>query len=86
MTFGIIGGAGPGAVSFNGYAGKMNLDGSLTINGLEFTSKITATTWLTLGRGMSTEDAWAFMELLSIDLLNELRSTRNTTKEEESGS
>ena len=44
MTIGIIGGAGAGAVSFNGYAGKMNLDGSLTINGLEFTSKITATT------------------------------------------
>ena len=86
MTIGIIGGAGPGAVSFNGYAGKMNLDGSITINGLEFMSKITATTWLTLGRGMAAEDAWAFMELLSMDLLNELRSTRNTTKEEESGS
>lgn len=86
MTIGIIGGAGPGAVSFNGYAGKMNLDGSITINGLEFTSKITATTWLNLGRGMSTEDAWAFMDLLSMDLLNELRSTKKTMKEEESGS
>lgn len=26
MAIGIIGGAGPGAVIFNGYAGKMNLD------------------------------------------------------------
>ena len=76
MTIGIIGGAGAGAVSFNGYAGKMNLDGSITINGLEFMSKITATTWLTLGRGMAAEDAWAFMELLSMDLLNEIRSTK----------
>ena len=76
MTIGIIGGAGPGAVSFNGYAGKMNLDGSITINGLEFMSKITAMTWLTLGRGMAAEDAWAFMELLSMDLLNEIRSTK----------
>ena len=76
MTIGIIGGAGPGAVSFNGYAGKMNLDGSITINGLEFMSKITATTWLTLGRGMAAEDAWAFMELLFTDLLNEIGSTK----------
>ena len=75
MTIGIIGGAGPGAVSFNGYAGKMNLDGSITINGLEFMSKITATTWLTLSRGMSAEDAWIFMDLLSMDLLKEIRST-----------
>lgn len=86
MAIGIIGGAGPGAVIFNGYAGKMNLDGSIIINGLEFMSKITATTWLNLGRGMSTEDALAFMDLLSMDLLNELRSTKKTMKEEESGS
>ena len=86
MTIGIIGGAGAGAVSFNGYAGKMNLDGSIIINGREVTSKITATTLLTLGRWMSTEDAWAFMDLLSMDLLNELRSTKKTMKEEESGS
>ena len=76
MAIGVIGGAGPGAVSFKGYAGKMNLDGSITINGLEFMSKIAAMRWLTLGRGMAAEDAWAFMELLSMDLLNGVRSTK----------
>lgn len=76
MIIGVIGGAGPGAVSFKGYAGKMNLDGSITINGLEFTSKIMAMRWLNLGRGMTAEDAWAFMELLSMDLLNEIGSTK----------
>lgn len=86
MTIGIIGGAGPGAVSFKGYAGKMNLDGSIIINGLEFMSKITATMWLNLGRGMSMEDAWIFMDLLSMDLSKEIRSTKKTMKEEESGS
>lgn len=85
MTIGIIGGAGPGAVIFKGYAGKMNLDGSIVINGLEFMSKITATTWLHLGRGMPEEDAWIFMGLLTMDLISEIRSTKNTAKEEESG-
>ena len=86
MTIGIIGGAGPGAVSFNGYAGKMNLDGSIVINGLWFGSKITATTWLNLGRGMPEEDAWVFMDLLTMELLSEIRSTKNTAKEEALGS
>ena len=85
MTIGIIGGAGPGAVSFNGYAGKMNRDGSIIINGLWFGSKITATTWLHLGRGMPEEDAWVFMDLLTMDLVSEIRPTKNTAKEEESG-
>ena len=85
MTIGIIGCAGPGAVHFKGYAGKMTRDGSIIINGLWFGSKRTATTWLHLGRGMPEEDAWVFMDLLTMDLVSEIRSTKNTAKEEESG-
>ena len=86
MNIGILGCPGLGAIHFKGYTGKMNRDGSLTINGLEFTSKITATVWLHLGRGMPTEDVWVFMDLLTMDLLSEIKSTKNTTKEEELGS